>query len=52
VQPPYLIMDGRRMIPDYRDLVKKGYGYIAVGGGYLPGAKTEAEPAHEAVSAN
>jgi UDPglucose 6-dehydrogenase len=51
VQPPYLIMDGRRMIPDYRDLVKKGYGYIAVGGGYLPGAKAEEPAVAEVVSA-
>ena len=31
VTPPYLIMDGRRMIPDYGDLVAKDYSYIAVG---------------------
>jgi UDPglucose 6-dehydrogenase len=31
VQPPYLIIDGRRMIPDYRALVAKGYEYLAVG---------------------
>ena len=31
VTPPYLVIDGRRMIPDYRDLVEQGYGYIAVG---------------------
>lgn len=35
VQPPYLIMDGRRMIPDYRELVARGYGYLAVGSPYL-----------------
>jgi UDPglucose 6-dehydrogenase len=35
VQPPFLIMDGRRMIPDYRELVAKGYGYIAVGSPFL-----------------
>ena len=29
--PPYLIMDGRRMIPDFEDLVAKGYTYLAVG---------------------
>jgi UDPglucose 6-dehydrogenase len=29
--PPYLIMDGRRMIPDFEILVKKGYTYLAVG---------------------
>lgn len=29
--PPYLVMDGRRMIPDFEDLVDKGYSYLAVG---------------------
>jgi UDPglucose 6-dehydrogenase len=32
VQPPYLIIDGRRMIPDYDVLVNSGYEYLAVGG--------------------
>lgn len=32
VQPPYLIIDGRRMIPDYNLLVDKGYSYLPVGG--------------------
>ncbi len=31
VKPPYLIMDGRRMIPDFEDLVAKKYTYLAVG---------------------
>jgi len=31
VKPPYLIMDGRRMIPDYEELVAKNYAYLAVG---------------------
>lgn len=35
VKPPFLVMDGRRMIPDYNELVAKGYGYIAVGSPYL-----------------
>lgn len=35
VNPPYLIMDGRRMIPDYDALVARGYGYLSVGGPYL-----------------
>jgi UDPglucose 6-dehydrogenase len=35
VQPPYLVMDGRRMIPDYLELVEQGYGYLAVGSRYL-----------------
>ncbi len=28
---PYLIIDGRRMIPDYAELVAQGYRYLAVG---------------------
>ncbi len=31
VKPPYLIIDGRRMIPDFEDLVAGGYSYLAVG---------------------
>jgi UDPglucose 6-dehydrogenase len=31
VTTPYLIMDGRRMIPDYDELVSKNYTYLAVG---------------------
>jgi len=31
VKPPYLVMDGRRMIPDYRELVTKSFTYLAVG---------------------
>jgi UDPglucose 6-dehydrogenase len=31
VNPPYLIMDGRRMIPDFEDLVLKKFTYLAVG---------------------
>jgi UDPglucose 6-dehydrogenase len=31
VKPPYLIIDGRRMIPDFDELVARGYGYLAVG---------------------
>lgn len=31
VKPPYLIMDGRRMIPDYSELVTNNYTYLAVG---------------------
>ncbi|NLF63083.1 MAG: UDP-glucose/GDP-mannose dehydrogenase family protein [Chloroflexi bacterium] len=44
--PPYLIIDGRRMLPDYRQLVAKGYAYLAVGDVYLkpeaPAEKTGA----------
>jgi UDPglucose 6-dehydrogenase len=35
VSPPYLVMDGRRMIPDYLELVERGYSYLAVGSPYL-----------------
>jgi len=35
VKPPYLVIDGRRMIPDYEELVARGYGYLAVGSPYL-----------------
>ena len=31
VEPPYLVIDGRRMIPDFEALIDKGYGYLAVG---------------------
>ena len=34
---PYLVMDGRRMIPDYRELVEHGYDYVAVGSPYMRG---------------
>ncbi len=32
VPPPYLVIDGRRMIHDFDTLVAKGYDYLAVGG--------------------
>jgi len=32
VKPPYLVIDGRRMIPDYDALVSAGIGYLSVGG--------------------
>jgi len=31
VEPPYLVMDGRRMIPDFEELVANGFSYLAVG---------------------
>jgi UDPglucose 6-dehydrogenase len=44
VKPPYLIMDGRRMIPDFETLVAKGYDYLPVGGPLLrPRAEAAAE---------
>lgn len=36
--PPALIIDGRRMIPDYQDLREKGHDYLAVGSPFLPRA--------------
>ena len=37
VQPPYLVIDARRMIPDFQTLVKHGFTYLSVGGKtYLP----------------
>src|SRR5690606_374368 len=32
VEPPYLVIDGRRMIPDADTLVEHGYEYLSVGG--------------------
>lgn len=37
VQPPYLVIDGRRMIPDFQTLVDRGYDFLPVGGVFLPG---------------
>ncbi len=49
VRPPYLIIDGRRMIPDYKELLAAGYGYIGVGTPYLaPLQVPEAESRVEA----
>jgi len=33
---PCLVIDGRRMIADYQALVAAGFGYLPVGGPYLP----------------
>jgi len=35
--PPFLIMDGRRMIPDFEAIVDKGYTYMAVGSMVMQG---------------
>jgi UDPglucose 6-dehydrogenase len=43
VKPPYLVIDGRRMIPDYAQLVKKGYEYLPVGDVLLTPSAEEAE---------
>jgi len=40
VKPPYLVIDGRRMIANYKYLVNKGYTYLAVGSqAMIPAAK-------------
>ncbi len=45
VTPPYLIIDGRRMIPDYLALVEQGYDYLAVGDAFHRGhADTSPSP--------
>ncbi len=52
VKPPYLIIDGRRMIPDYQELVAAGYGFIAVGSPYFaPQEKPLSEPQAEVTPA-
>jgi UDPglucose 6-dehydrogenase len=45
VKPPYLIIDGRRMIPDYSELVAKNYDYMAVGSTALVQRHKQDEPA-------
>ena len=35
VPPPYLVIDGRRMIPDYDLLVSNGYDVLSVGGPFM-----------------
>jgi len=39
VAPPYLILDGRRMIPDYETMIEKGFAYLAVGSMAMGGTK-------------
>lgn len=50
VEPPYLIIDGRRMIPDYDALVEKGYEFLAVGGTFLRPEKKAAKSKNGSVS--
>lgn len=54
VQPPYLIIDGRRMIPDYDALVEQGYEYLAVGDVYRhpPRPDTESSQPNGQVTAD
>lgn len=47
IKPPYLVVDGRRMIPDYDELTVAGFDYLPVGGQLLRG-----ESAESAFSAN
>jgi len=44
VTPPYLIMDGRRMIPDYDTLAAAGFDYLPVGGPLLRGRDADEMP--------
>jgi len=37
VTPPYLIIDGRRMIPDFEAVISKGFTYLAVGSTVMGG---------------
>lgn len=39
VKPPFLVIDGRRMIADSQSLVEGGYDFLSVGGVYRPGKK-------------
>lgn len=48
VKPPYLIMDGRRMIPDFSALAAKGYSYVSVGGPLVQAAADAARSANGA----
>jgi UDPglucose 6-dehydrogenase len=50
VDPPCLIIDGRRMIPDYEALVAKGYEFLAVGGTYLKPEKKASKRQNGSVS--
>jgi len=55
VKPRYLVMDGRRMLPDYEMLAAAGYDYLPVGGllmrgdGNLDGNGHNAQPAQDEV---
>lgn len=44
VKPPYLVIDGRRMIPDYTSLVENGYDYLSVGGALMEAVEETAVP--------
>ena len=38
VTPPYLVIDGRRMIPDIGTMIPRGFSYLAVGSKYMASA--------------
>ena len=46
-RPPYLVMDGRRMLPDFDMLVSAGYDYLPVGGPLLHGWPASDAPYRE-----
>ena len=50
VSAPYLIIDGRRMLPDYGSLVEKGYDYLPVGGTFLQGNTAVTQSANGVVT--
>ncbi len=49
---PYLVIDGRRMLPDYETLVDNGYDYLAVGGQLLKGKQETAASQNGKVTEN
>jgi UDPglucose 6-dehydrogenase len=51
VKPPYLVIDGRRMIPDYEMLVEKGYDYLPVGGMLMTGRTPSAAATNTSAAA-
>ena len=55
VKAPYLVIDGRRMLPDFDKLVAAGYDYLPVGGpllhGRVDGDLLLSENGHEVVQA-
>lgn len=44
VDLPYLVIDGRRMIPDYESMVDKGFDYLSVGGPLMRAQQPEVSP--------
>ncbi len=44
VSPPYLVIDGRRMIPDADVLVSQGFDFLSVGGVFLRGQMPATTP--------